>query len=280
VRIVRALFEEFVKMLTVSRWLLGCLACFALAVPVVAAPVPASTDKKAESPAEKINKALDQTSDFSFDNANLSQALQDLSKDKFNVVIDRITFINTWGFEPNSPQAPVSVNLKNVKTRTALRSVLSQYNLGYAIVGDTMIVTTEEMAIQKQLRQRVSVDLDKTTAADAFKRLSKETGTNLLLDSRVAKESQTAVTLQLDDVPLDTAVKLISQMAGLKTVKIGNVLFITTKAMAEEMRQDPDLQGGEAISVSEQELMNRDLQMLLRQQGIAPQLFLNPPPIR
>jgi hypothetical protein len=45
----------------------------------------------------------------------------------------------------------------------------------------------------------------------------------------------------MEDVPLETAVRLVAEMAGLKPVKVGNVLFVTTKTLANEMRNDPDL---------------------------------------
>jgi hypothetical protein len=266
--------------LAVRRWSVAVVACLAVTAAAVAAPVPGSPDKKgAESPAEKILKALDQTADFNLENSNLQAALTTIGEQgKFNVVIDRFWLINNLGIDPTNG-APINLKLTGVKTKTALRSVVGQYNLGYAIVGDTILVTSEELAIQKQLKQRVNVDLDKVPAADAFNKLGKETGTNLLIDSRVAKEAQTAVTLQVEDVPLDTAVKLVSQMAGLKTVRIGNVLFITNKATADEMRQDPDLHGGgPGGQASEQMLLERELLQFKQQLAIPQQLLINPPP--
>jgi hypothetical protein len=225
--------------LAVCRWFAAAGAVLVLAAAVVAAPGPASGSdaKKGDSPAEVINKALDQVGDFALENTTLEQAINRIAEQgKINVVIDRFTITNQYGIDPNGVQ--VNVKLTGVKTRSALRSVLSQYSLGYAILGDTLLITNEEVAVQRQLRQRVSIDLDKTPAAQALKQLGKETGTNLIVDSRVAKESQTPVTLQIDDVPLDTAVRLIAEMSGLKAVRVGNVMFVTTKATAQELRQD------------------------------------------
>jgi len=224
-----------------------CSACavLALALTVSAAGPANSTDpKKAESPAEKINKALDQTGDFALENLTLESAISRIAENgKVNIVIDRFTLTNQLGIDPNS--IPINLKLTGVKTRTALRTVLTTHNLGFAILGDTVLVTQEDIAIQRQLKQRVNLDLDKTPAAQALKQLGKETGTNLLVDSRVAKESQVPVTLQVDDVPLDTAVRLIAEMSSLKAVKVGNVMFITNKATAAELRQDEG--GGGAV---------------------------------
>ena len=46
----------------------------------------------------------------------------------------------------------------------------------------------------------------------------------------------------MEDVPLETAVRLIAEMVNLKPVGVGNTLFVTTKANANELRNDPDLQ--------------------------------------
>ena len=49
------------------------------------------------------------------------------------------------------------------------------------------------------------------------------------------------MTLQIEDVPLETAVRLLAEMAGLKPVRMGNVLFVTAKATATELRADPEM---------------------------------------
>ena len=132
------------------------------------------------------------------------------------------------------------MDLKDVKARNVLRTLLSPYSLDYVAIGDTIIVTTEDMAMTRQLRQRISVDMDKVDFAAALKQISRETAANLILD-RAEKQAQTKVTLRLEDVPLETAVRLLAEMAGLKPVRVGNVLFITGKDNAKEMMQDPDI---------------------------------------
>jgi hypothetical protein len=190
-------------------------------------------------PAEKIKKQLDQTTTLEISDQPLSLALNQIREQtKINFVIDRFT-IQQMGMDPE--QMPVSAKLKDVKVRSALRSVLSPYNLGYAIIGDTVLISTDDMVMLRQMKQRVSVDLDKVDLAAALKKLSKETATNLMLDARVGKEAKAEVSLQLEDVPLETAVRLVAEMGGLKPVKVGNVLFVTTKALATDMRNDPDL---------------------------------------
>lgn len=203
-----------------------------------AAPLPEKP--KVESPVEKVRKALDQVLDLDLAAQPLSAALDQLREEtKVNFVIDQVT-VAQLGIDPMSAPA-VTAKLTRVKARTALRNVLDQLNLTFVIVGDAVHVTSEEGAVQRQLRQRVSLDLSGVTVQAALKQLAKETGVNLLVDAKSAKEAQTAVTLQLDEVPLETAVRLLAESAGLKAARVGNVLVVTSKAHAAELRAEPDL---------------------------------------
>src|SRR5262249_28981111 len=177
-----------------------------------AAPgTPVKDDKKDDSPAEKVKKALATTTEVSFENQSLEAAVSSLADTaKVNLVIDRWT-IQQLGLDPM--QLQVNLKLKDAKVSTALRSVLNPYNLSYAVIGDTVVVTTEDMAVYRQLKQRVSVDYDKVQLGNALKKLAKETGTSLIVDSRVLKDAEAAISLQLDDVPLETAVRLMAESA-------------------------------------------------------------------
>src|SRR5262249_16578614 len=185
-------------------WLAALPVLALLLTPALAAPAaPASEAKKTESPVEKIKKALDQTTDLEITEQPLHLAVNQLREQtKVNFVIDR-QILAVMGFDPE--QMPVNIKVQNTKLRSALRSMLGQYQLTYAIIGDAVVITTEDMAIYRQLRQRVNVDCDRTQFGDALKDLARQTGTNLLLDGRVHKDAQTPISLQLDDVPLETA---------------------------------------------------------------------------
>jgi hypothetical protein len=230
--------------LTSPRSRLVAGLAFALALTAApAAPVSPSRDDRAAAatPAETVRRALDQTiANLDIDNQQLPLALDQLREEtKINFVLDRGT-LQLMGIDLDNA-APVKAKLQKVKAKVALRNVLNQYGLAYAIVGDSVVVTTEEMAVYRQLKQHVSVDLDRVQMEKALKGLSRETATNLLVDNRAQKDAQAAVTLQLDDVPLETAVRLIAEAAGLKPVRLGNVVLVTTKAHAAELRNEPEL---------------------------------------
>jgi type II secretory pathway component GspD/PulD (secretin) len=229
-----------------------------------AAPATAESKEKETAPAEKVRQQLDQTVTLEVTDQPLSAALNQLREQtKLNFVVDKFT-MQHLGLDPQ--QMVVTSALKDVKARTALRTLLAPYNLGYAIVGDTVLVSTDDAAMTRQLKQRVSIDVEKLDLAAALKKLSKETAANVLLDSRVpGKLAKTEVTLEMDDVPLETAVRLIAETAGLKPVRIGNVLMVTTKAIANEIRSDPDMNDANNNPQPNQKI-NQWLQMQQMQQ--------------
>ena len=221
------------------RWLVALVMLVPLLL--MAAPSP-SENQDSRAPAEKLRKALDQNVSVTLSNVKLKEAFDHLHEQtKLNYVFDHVT-LRQMGFENDDDDNLVfSINLKNVKVRTVLQTILGQYNLGYAIVNDTVVITSAEMAIYRQLRQPVSLDYDNIPLSTALKQLGKQTATNLLLDPRVSKDALAPVTMQLDEVPLETAVRLMAEMAGLKSARLGNVLFVTTETRADKLRADPEL---------------------------------------
>jgi hypothetical protein len=219
-------------------------AALLAATPALLTAAPATPEKPKASPAEKLRADLDQNISIDFTEQSLDKALDQLREQtKINIVLDRMSiqmYCQQMGYQ-GPEQMPVNLKLKDVKVKSALRSVLTQYNLGYAIIGDTVFVSTEQVAMHKQLQQRVNLDCDKEEFSAAIKKLARETATNLMVDTRVAKDAKAEVSMQMEDVPLETAVRLLSEMAGLKPVRVGNVLFITSEATANKMRADPDL---------------------------------------
>jgi type II secretory pathway component GspD/PulD (secretin) len=232
--------ETLIMPHSVVRWReLAAVALLAF-LPAVLTGAPAAEDKaRAYSPAEKVRKALDQKIDFEIAGQSIVATIDQFKdKTKLNVVLDT-NFLAQNGIDVNNHQ--ISIKVEGVKARSALRSILGQHHLGYAVLGDTVIVTTEDMAMHRQFKQKVSLDLDKVELEKALKDLSKETAVQVCVDKKIAKEAATQVSLQLDDVPLDTAVRLLCEQAGVKPVRMGNVLYITSPANAKELRTEPDL---------------------------------------
>jgi type II secretory pathway component GspD/PulD (secretin) len=219
------------------RTLLSLTLALLLAVPLWAVPKP-EEQAKSESAAEKCRKALEQPQSVNFEGLTLTAAIDSLrDQTKLNFILDRATIAL---MEISPDDTPVTLKVANVKLRTILKSLLSQYKLAYVVEQEIILITSEQVAIDRQVHQRVSVDFDKLPLDKALKQLGKETGTNLVLDPRQAAKVKDEITLKLDDVPLETTVRLMAEMAGLRSVRQSNVLFVTTKEVAAELRKEEE----------------------------------------
>jgi hypothetical protein len=223
---------------------IACRNCLSLAAVVafvataLAAPLPEKPP--APSTSDKIRKELDRIISVELTEQNLESGLNLLREQtKLNLVLDRFTLAQS-GVDASEFNIS-NVTFRDTKARDALQAVLTPYNLHWVIVGDTVLVTTEEMAVYRQLKQRVKLDLDQVEFAVAVKRLARDTGVSMVLDPRAVKDAQTKVTLQAEDLPLESAIRILSELAGLKPVRMGNALFITTRASAAELRSEPEL---------------------------------------
>ena len=219
----------------------AALILAAVTGPLAAAPAAKGTFKADPTAAEAIRKALDSGGTFEFADVTLDAVLRTLGEQyKIDIVLDR-TVIQQMGFEPET--MPVKLQMKNGKLRNALRALVGQYNLTFAVVGDALVITTEEVAVYRQLKQRISVDYDAVPLSKALKELSTKYGVNVVLDPRAAKTkaAENPVTLQVDDVPFEAAVRLMCEMADLKPARMGNVIFVTTEARADKLRDSESL---------------------------------------
>lgn len=212
-----------------------------LSLTAIAAPGPKSEAKPEINAAETIRKALERTGKFEFSDVNLGGVLKTLSEEyKINIVLDR-SVIQQMGFEPEIMN--VDLKMKEGKLRNALRAIVGQYNLTYAIVGDSLLVTTEEMAVYRQLKQRINVDYDAVPFNKAIKELATKYGVSVVVDPKVVKSktAENPVTLSVDDVPFEAAVRLMCEMADLKPARMGNVIYVTTEARADRLKDGDGL---------------------------------------
>jgi type II secretory pathway component GspD/PulD (secretin) len=216
-----------------------CLFVVVLA-PFAAADLYRACGQGKETPnnAAAVRKALDQKINLDFSSQNFQEAIDHLrQKTKLNIVLDTFVVQNMGVGIPEVP-TPVTLRSDGGKLRTALQNMLDRYQLTYVIVGDTVVITTEEFGYQRQMRQRVDVDAKEMPLAEVLKKLSDDTGANLVIDPRQADKAKTKITLQLDDVTLETAVRLLSEVADLSSVRVGNVLLITSEARADKIRKE------------------------------------------
>jgi hypothetical protein len=76
-----------------------------------------------------------------------------------------------------------------------------------------------------------AVQLDK-----ALRELAAAADYNIVLDSRAADKGKVPVTASLINVPLDTAVRMLSDMVELKPVLLNNAIYVTTEKRADRFQ--------------------------------------------
>jgi hypothetical protein len=221
------------------------------------------------SPAEQVRKALDKPIDLDLKEDSLQKAVEKLRETtKLNITmysapasVDVANFLGgiavpgglpgglgglvpllpggaPGGAVPVRDVATVQLTVKGIKTRDALKKLFSPYGLSPYIIEDEVFLAPEDVGVRRQLSQRVSLDLNEVTLADALKRLGRERAINLLVSREGAKGAEKKISLQVDDVPLETAVRLLADQAGLRAARIDNVLIVTTPEHAKQINAD------------------------------------------
>jgi len=223
----------------VHKYLL-CVPMLLLAVSVSAA----QADK--ETPVEKIRKVLDQPITLNFSGQDFQDICNHL-KDKtgVNFVLDQNLQqlmqigIGNIPAPPGFPAAP-ALELKGDKTRLSevLQRFLGTSAMTYVIADNSIVFVTEDQAASRVFGQRIHVKVEEVPLQKVLKEVMRNAHFNLVIDPRVSKEAQNPVTLQLENTTLETSVKLLAELAGLKAVRMDNVLFITNEARADKMRQE------------------------------------------
>jgi hypothetical protein len=60
----------------------------------------------------------------------------------------------------------------------------------------------------------------------------------VILDIRTAEKGQVAVTADLHNAPLQDAVRILSDMAGLRSVALENIIYVTTPENSAKIEAD------------------------------------------
>lgn len=220
----------------------GSCICLAICSMTFAVWPPPPEPHVNETAAERVRRLLEIPHNVDLQGLTFLAAVDALAQQgKVSLVLDRVAYGQHVGNDPN--ETPVQLRLHNAKLKNILKIWLGQYGLTYVIEQDAVVITTEEQALVRQVRQRVSCEFQGVPLAQALRQLARETATNVVLDPRQASKSEVPIVLTLDGVPLETAVRLVAELAGLKAVRHANVLFVTSPAVAADWRRDEDWLG-------------------------------------
>jgi hypothetical protein len=230
---MRSLAERVILPALLLTWALSHAALFA---------GEAKTAKKKgakEQPAiEQIRQALDMPVKLDFSGQSLMEALQHL-RERTNVEfnLDQVALAMTGVNINDNGDQPITLKSTG-KLSAALRKLLTAHQLTYVIFEDSILITTPELAVHRQMKQRVNLDVNEQPLVKALRELARGYAFNLVIDPKLGTATDRAVSLTLDGATLETSVRLLAEVAGLKAVRMDNVMMITTEERAEKLRKE------------------------------------------
>lgn len=241
---------------------LQCFLVFALVLAAVVL-VARAEDKQAVSLSARLKQPVDFKGFEADPKMTLEEALDVLGKD-YGLKFD----VNEAAFKEEQlddvlgkPVVEQSIRKMNrVPLGTVLRKVLArvpaQSGAAYIVRDGTVEITTQASlvkeiwgdAYQGPYLPLVNTGFDKRPLEDALKDLAAATEYNIVLDSRVAEKAKIPVSANFTNTPLDTAVRLLADMADLKPFLVDNVIYVTTRERAKQLEEQdkpktPTLQG-------------------------------------
>jgi hypothetical protein len=149
----------------------------------------------------------------------------------------------------NRPIQPTTGTLGSILQRILTRADADDSELMYVIRRDRIEVTTKAAVAAEFFPTRnvdvppvplVIASIKKVPLEDALLKLAETHDVNIVLDARAGEAAKTLVSAELVNVPLDTAVRLLADMAGLKSVQIDNVVYVTTPANAAVLLKEEE----------------------------------------
>jgi RNA polymerase sigma factor (sigma-70 family) len=181
----------------------------------------------------------------------LQEALDILAKRYgFTYVIDEAAFLNVDGVA-DVPATEIATKplrpLKNVSLATVLRTILSRVpspsGATFVVGRDNVLEITNNAAVADALGGQKAPPLvqalfTKRPLEEALRDLARDSGINVVLDVRQAEKAKTPVSATLRNVPVETAVRVLADMAELKPVRMDNLLYVTSRDNAKRLEEE------------------------------------------
>jgi RNA polymerase sigma factor (sigma-70 family) len=141
--------------------------------------------------------------------------------------------------------------MRNVRLEMILRKVLARLPAKAAatyVIRDDVIELTTEAAVRTQLGRHDRAPLlplvytvfDQRPLEEALREVTVRTDYTVVMDARLGDKGRVAVTAVLPNVPLDTAVRVLADMGGLRPVRLDNVFYVTTPENADRLRAEQE----------------------------------------
>jgi hypothetical protein len=82
----------------------------------------------------------------------------------------------------------------------------------------------------------VSVAVERAPLEEALKQMRSQANINFVLDPGLGEKSRTTVSMTLLNAPVDSAVRVLTEMAELDYVWLDNIFYLTTRDKAQKLR--------------------------------------------
>lgn len=147
---------------------------------------------------------------------------------------------------------PISSRVLLPRKQIPLRDLLRQILLGASPSADVVFLVRrtaieitsadamrEELGIAPEhlLPRLVSEDISKEPLGTVLDRLADAADTTILVDVTVQEKARLPVSARLMNVPLDTAVRLLTNMANLEMKRVDNVLYVSSAEKIKALQQ-------------------------------------------
>lgn len=226
---------------TVSQWCSPLVVALVLAGPLGAEEKKPSPPRSAADLLQRLRQPVD-LEGFA-PNTPFREALGFISEHfGLTILVDAQAFRDELQVQ-EPEQHPVTLpKVHHVPLRWVVQQLAGQAGGTAVQVGSLLWVAPPERARQRQLGQSLDADFDNVPLGQALQQLANQTGYSVALDaSRVADSANVPVTAQLRDVSLETSVRTLADLAGLKAVQLGTLLYVTTPDHAKELEAEEKL---------------------------------------
>jgi hypothetical protein len=170
-----------------------------------------------------------------FTNRPLTAALDELAEQSgVSILID----CREWA----KAQKPVSARFQEAKLRTAVQLLSDTAGLKAVVVDNVIYVTSPENVAQFKEKTVLRLGHSMTCFGAKDRLLTnavEDFTSNWVMDGRVKNKTNIRVTAKwLNNIESDTALRLLTDMAGLRHVVIDDVTYITSPANAKKLEEE------------------------------------------
>ncbi|MGE3804345.1 MAG: hypothetical protein AB7K24_06710, partial [Gemmataceae bacterium] len=171
-------------------------------------------------------------------NCTLNKALKTFSERfEIEVVVDLRAFKEGGQGQDPREQTVELPAFTGISVRNALGKLASQVD-GVIIQEGNTLWLVPSWCSDQALEQRIDVDYEDKPLEAALKDLAARSGVNVALDhNRTREAAKLKVSLKLAGTPLEMAVVLVADQAGLDVVFLDDMLYVTTPQNAVRFRR-------------------------------------------